>query len=175
MRQGIGRLLARTVLWPIIILRRQIPPPVVVGIGSFCGHNFLCCLFSSVQWLRFCRGERRCANRPSGRRLRVESMLSLFASKFGRKGTKKKPNVQIFLCFEHKKRALALGVLWFLGNMPRYEMAIWRPVLPSSRLIFGRSMVRIPSSTFALIFASSTLSGKVYFCSKLVYANSRLK
>ena len=98
MRQGIGRLLARTVLWPIIILRRQIPPPVVVGIGSFCGHNFLymfaiCnaarprsvirprdsksaqrCLFSSVQWLRFCRGERRCANRPSDRRFSVESI-----------------------------------------------------------------------------------------------------
>ena len=49
-----------------------------------------------------------------------------------RKVTKKNPNVQIFLCFEHKKRALALGVLWFLGNMPRYEMAIWCPVLPSS-------------------------------------------
>ena len=30
-----------------------------------------------------------------------------------RKVTKKNPNVQIFLCFEHKKRALALGVLWF--------------------------------------------------------------
>ena len=41
-----------------------------------------------------------------------------------RKVTKKNPSVQIFLCFEHKKRALALGVLWFLGNMPRYEMAI---------------------------------------------------
>ena len=32
------------------------------------------CLFSSVQWLFFRRGERRCALRPSGRRLSVLSI-----------------------------------------------------------------------------------------------------
>lgn len=47
------------------------------------------CLFSSVQWLRFCRGDRRCANRPSGRRLSVESIQpkhndSSTTSKYGR-------------------------------------------------------------------------------------------
>ena len=47
------------------------------------------CLFSSVQWLRFCRGERRCASRPSFRRLSVESIhpkqsASSTTSRYGR-------------------------------------------------------------------------------------------
>ena len=91
------------------------------------------------------------------------------------KSTKKIPHTQEVVGFFCKKKEHSLGSAPISQNMPRYEMAIWRPVLPSSRLIFGRSMVKIPSSTFALIFDSSTLSGKVYFCSKFVYANSRLR
>jgi hypothetical protein len=45
------------------------------------------------------------------------------------------------------------------GYMLCYEMAICLPVLPSSRWSFGNSIVKIPSSTLAAIFASSTLSG----------------
>ena len=50
---------------------------------------------------------------------------------FRRKGTKKNPNVQIFLCFEHKKRALALGVLRFCKT---YFVMRWRFVVRSCLL-----------------------------------------
>ena len=58
-------------------------------ISPRCSRSAQRCLFSSVQWLLFCRGDKRCANRPSPRRFKVESIqpkqsASSTTSRYGR-------------------------------------------------------------------------------------------
>ena len=74
------------VLYPFALCNAARPRSVIRPRASRSAQR---CLFSSVQWLRFCRGERRCANRPSGKRFSVESIhpkqsASSTTSRYGR-------------------------------------------------------------------------------------------
>ena len=86
-------------------------------ISPRCSKSAQRCLFSSVQWLPLRRGDSRCAHRPSGSRLRVESIqpkhnASSTTSRYGMQSVR-----GIFVRYIVTQHSFA--VAWFAMNHSR--------------------------------------------------------